>query len=67
MLSSYAALNSVVMATADLLKHACMLAVQQGDLCDHDWIATCMMHADTMHEFMSVCSYIMNIKKWHCV
>ena len=46
------------MATDDLLKHAyaCMLAVQQGDLRDHDWIATCMMHAS-----MSVSSYIMSI------
>ena len=53
MLSSYAALNSVVMATADLLKHAYMLAVQQGDLCDHDWIAIYTMHADTMYASIS--------------
>ena len=53
MLCSYA-LNLDVMATDDLLKHTCMLAVEQGDLHDHDWIAICVMHADTMHEFMSV-------------
>ena len=48
MLASYA-LNSDVMATDDLLKHACMLAVQQGDLRDHDWIAS-YMHDACIHE-----------------
>ena len=57
MLSSHA-LNSDVMATDDLLKHACILAVQQGDLHGYDWIAIYMIHADTMHASMSVSSIL---------